>query len=354
MKRETAALTVLLGITLLWYLGLTLLERSDPALHAEERQAARTMAEAIRVISREASDRGFPPDPATDPNHTGLIGLPFSAITTTLGSLPAKRTGAQPEAAALLVRLLREAGVHPGDRIAVDSSGSFPGFAIAALVAGKTLGAETISIVSIGASTYGANRPQFTLADMLALLVQKGVLPRGPVAVSPGGASDAGGDMDGTALEAALARARKNGAQLIRTQDLAADIAVKHTLLGTPRALVSVGGNWASAGTGEGVLGRTGLLRPSDFAPGGPAGTGLIQSYLREGVPVIRILDVQDLCARTGLPYDPIPWPEAALGNRPLLPRPLLLAGPILALLAAAWVRFGKGVRITPNTEPSR
>ena len=189
---DPVALAVLLGIALLWYGGLLFLGGSDPARNAEERRAARAMAEAIHVLARSATQRGFPPDPATDPNGTGLIGLPFTPITTTLGSLSAKRTGAQPDAAALMVRLLRQAGVHPGDRVALDSSGSFPGFAIATLVAAKTLGAETVSVVSIGASTYGANRPDFTLADMLAVLVQKGRLPRGPVAVSPGGASDLG------------------------------------------------------------------------------------------------------------------------------------------------------------------
>ena len=339
-KADPAALGVLLGIALLWYAGLSLLGGgADPALAAEERQAAHTMERAIVTLSREATSRGFPPEPGADPNHTGLIGLPYSSITTTLGSLPAKRTGAQPLAAALLVRLLRQAGVQPGDRVALDSSGSFPGFAIATLVAVKALGAEAVSVTSIGASTYGANRPEFTLPDMLQVLVHQGILPHGPAAVSPGGESDFGRDLDGAALEAALARARECGATIICTPDLSAGIAAKRAILAVPRVLVSVGGNWASAGPGEGILGRTGLLLPGDFGPGGPSGTGLIQSYLREGVPVIRILDVQDLCARTGLPYDPIPWPRNGL-SQPAPPHPLLIAlGPCLAILGAVLVR---------------
>ena len=78
MKQDSAALTVLLSIVLLWYGGLTWLGRSDPAKNAEERLATRTMTEAIRVLSQEGSSRGFPPDPALDPNRTGLIGLPLS------------------------------------------------------------------------------------------------------------------------------------------------------------------------------------------------------------------------------------------------------------------------------------
>lgn len=342
MKRpgDPAALAVTLAVALLWYGALLLWGGGvEPASAAEERRASRSMAQALATLADEATRRGFPPDPATDPNHSGVVGLPFSPLTTTLGSLPAKRTGAQPAAAALMVRLLREAGVRPGDRVAVDSSGSFPGFAIATLLAARTLGAETVTLASIGASTYGANRPDFTLPDMLQVLKTRGLVGREPLAVSPGGASDRGRDMDPAALEAALRRAEGNGAKLLRPTDLAADVSLKRGLLGRPRVLVSVGGNWASAGPGEGLWGRTGLLRPSEFPVGGPAGMGLIQACLREGIPVIRILDVQDLCARTGLPFDPIPWPERGLAARPR-PHPWLVGlGPVLALLAGYRVR---------------
>ncbi|HWQ09861.1 MAG TPA: poly-gamma-glutamate system protein, partial [Holophaga sp.] len=273
----------------------------------------------------------------------------FSPITTTLGSLPAKRSGAQPAAASLMVRLLREAGVRPGDRIAVDSSGSFPGFAIATLIAARSLRVETTAIVSVGASTYGANRPDFTLPDMIHLLAARGMLKAEPAAVSPGGSSDAGPDMEPAALAAALQRAGQRNIPVLRIPDLAQDVAAKRAVLGRPRVLVSIGGNWASAGPGEGVLGRTGLLRPGDFGPGGPTGTGLIQSCLRDGIPVIRILDVQDLCARTGLPFDPIPWPAGPLTGQG---RPVRLAaalGLVLAFGTAFWIRRTAGGASRPR-----
>jgi poly-gamma-glutamate system protein len=341
MKRpgDLAVLGTLLAITLLWYGGLAWLGRGEPAAAAEEAAAARTMARAMETLAAEATARGAAPDPATDPNRTGLIGLPWSPLTTTLGSLPAKRTGAQPAAAALMVRLLLEAGVRPGDRVGVDTSGSFPGFAIATLAAVQALGAEAVTVASVGASTYGANRPDFTLPDMLQILARAGILRRGPAAVSPGGSSDAGRDMEAGPLEAALARAQAGGSALLRPVDLPSDVAAKRAVLGRIRVLVSVGGNWASAGPGEGLLGRTGLLRPADFGPGGPGGTGLIQTALREGLPVLRILDIQDLCARTGLPFDPIPWPAAGLPARGRPHRLLAGAGPVLALLAAFLVR---------------
>jgi poly-gamma-glutamate system protein len=242
-----------------------------------------------------------------------------------------------------MVRFLRQAGVQPGDRVALDSSGSFPGFAIATLVGAKILGAETVAVVSVGASTYGANRPDFTVGDMIDVLTDHGLLPHGPAAVSPGGESDYGRDMDPVALEAALARLSAHGAASIRLADLGADVAAKRALLDAPhrpRVLVSVGGNWASAGPGEGLRGRTGLLLPGDFPASGPSGTGLIQSYLRADIPVIRILDVQDLCVRTGLPFDPIPWPTEGGLQRGRLPhRAIIALGPVLALLGAYLAR---------------
>ncbi|MDR3672843.1 MAG: poly-gamma-glutamate system protein [Holophaga sp.] len=332
---DSRVLAVLLVVAGLWYAGVTLFSGgADPGRRAQERHAARAMAAAIAAVAREAPA----PDPATDPNRTGLVGLPFTPITTTLGSLPAKRTGAQPDAAALMARLMTQAGVQPGSRVAIESSGSFPGFAIAALVAARSLGAEAVPVVSIGASQYGANRPGFTLPDMLAVLARRGLIQRGPLAVSPGGGSDRGGDMDPHALEPALSRAAALGARILRPAGLAADVATKRAILdskGRPAVFVSVGGNWAAAGPGESLLGRTGLLTPGRFKP---EGTGLIQSYLRDQVPVIRVLDVQDLCVRTGLPFDPIPWPaegRSSLYRGTLPPRPLIALGPALAILAA-------------------
>lgn len=338
-KPDPWVLAVLLAVAGVWYAGVTLATGgADPGRRAQELAASRAMAQAIAAVAAAAP----PPDSGADPNRTGLVGLPFTAITTTLGSLPAKRTGVQPDAAALMARLMVQAGVQPGSRVAIESSGSFPGFAIAALVAARGLGAEAVPVVSIGASQFGANRPEFTLADMLDVLARRGLIQRGPLAVSPGGGSDRGGDMDPEALEPALARAAARGADILRPASLAADVAMKRAILdsrGRPAVFVSVGGNWAAAGPGESLLGRTGLLTPGQFKP---EGTGLIQSYLRDRVPVIRILDVQDLCVRTGLPFDPIPWPaegRSSLYRGTLPPRPLIALGPVLAILAAVLVK---------------
>ncbi len=56
-----------------------------------------------------------------------IIGPEYTEITTTLGPLAAKKLSLHPDFAALAVRYLLAAGVGPGDRVAVNFSGSFPG-----------------------------------------------------------------------------------------------------------------------------------------------------------------------------------------------------------------------------------
>ncbi|MCK7480237.1 MAG: poly-gamma-glutamate system protein [Candidatus Moduliflexus flocculans] len=101
--------------------------------------------------------------PLRDPNRTGLIGLEYAETTTTLGDLEAKRTSASPDMAALAVLLLREAGLEPGDAIAVGASGSFPGLALAVLSAARALDLDVALVASLGALLLGRQRPGLLL-----------------------------------------------------------------------------------------------------------------------------------------------------------------------------------------------
>jgi hypothetical protein len=104
---------------------------------------------------------------------------------------------------------------------------------------------------------------------------------------------------------------------------------------------VSVGGNLPSTGGRDLLTGRSGLLMPEDAPDGSDPDSGLILTFLSEGVPVVRILNVKDLAAKTGLPYDPQPWPQ---GTGLMNPRgratPLLLAFPLLGLASAFLVKW--------------
>ena len=111
-----------------------------------------------------------------DTHQTGMIGDEYTPITTSLGSEEAKRTTANPDMAALLVQMLTEAGVKSGDTIGAGFSGSFPTLNLAVLAAGEAMNVKVIYIASMGASTFGANQPQFTFPDMVCRLYLDGSL----------------------------------------------------------------------------------------------------------------------------------------------------------------------------------
>lgn len=85
--------------------------------------------EAVRGYREEL---GLPLSPG-DFHKTGLIGEEYTDITTTLGSIEAKRTAADPDMAALLVRMFSEAGLRSGDRVGAGFFRVFPSLNLAVL-----------------------------------------------------------------------------------------------------------------------------------------------------------------------------------------------------------------------------
>jgi len=308
--------------------------------------AASLMARGIRAIatSRTARGLGFS---AADVNHTGLIGLAGSPITSSVGVLAAKRTATAPDWAAAVVHLLTEAGVRPGDTVAAGFSGSFPGLNLAVTAAAQSLDLRLLSIAAVSASNWGANDPAFTWLDMEEVLVRAGLAERS-LAASLGGAADAGLDLPpgGAALvRSAIDRA---GLPLIAAPTLAESVRARMALYagaaaGEPiAAFINVGGAQANlGGCDEPFLATSGLL--SKLPPCPAPRRGVAHHFVASGVPVISLLNVRDLAIRHGLSIDPIPLPRpgASLmpsGPRTLRPLSLLLA---MALVFGAVLRWG-------------
>ena len=126
----------------------------------EMRVAAERMATGIERTAAYCQEVGIAVDPILDPNGSCFVGPQHSPLFTTLGQLEAKRTTLNPDLAGLMVHLLVQAGVSAGDEVAVGASGSFPGLLLATLAATEALGAEPLTILSLGASSYGATRPE--------------------------------------------------------------------------------------------------------------------------------------------------------------------------------------------------
>src|SRR5262245_26622978 len=125
------------------------------------RNAVKTAIDGQHALAAARQARGLPVN-AGDSFGTGLIGVASSPITTDLGTLASARTSSDPVFAAAVVQMLFEAGVRPGDDVAVGMTGSFPGFDLSVYAGIEAIGAKPLVISSIGSTEYGANEQTFT------------------------------------------------------------------------------------------------------------------------------------------------------------------------------------------------
>lgn len=241
-----------------------------------------------------------------DIHNTGLIGEPYTPITTTHGALEAKRTTANPDMAALMVQMLTEAGVRSGDTVGAGFSGSFPAMNLAVLAACQTMEVKCVYIASVGASTYGANQPEFTFPDMVYRLYQDGLLKTAPSLVTPGGLDDCGLDMEAELREEILARIAGYGAAVMEEDDFEANIQARMAVYreeGPIQCFIGVGGNLTTTGASGQPVGY-GLI-PAGKIRAVDQNSGLIQRYNAQGLPVLHVLNIKQLAADYAMAYDP-------------------------------------------------
>ena len=72
--------------------------------------------------------------------------------------------------------------------------------------------------------------------------------------------------------------------------------------------------------------------------------SGLTERYLQKGVPTIRFLNVKQLCAETGIPYDPVTVPQVGTSgvyySRRYV-RPAIAASLLQAVVATVAIEGG-------------
>ncbi len=279
-------------------------------------RAAEAMARTLVAVAESCQDQEIAIDPVLDPNGTCLVGPEQSQLLTSLGQLEAKRTSTNPDVAGLLAHLLALAGVAEGDRVAVGASGSFPALLIATLSAIQGLGAHPVTIISLGASSYGATRPNFHLGDLHVLMEAEGLATTPPVAVSLGGGGDVGRGFDPAFREELVRELRassESGPAFLANPNFRENVLERVALYGTPVAFVNIGGAEANLGTSPEVLSvPPGLVSPFDTNLQLPPENqrGVLFTMVSRGVPVIHLLHVRGLALRYGLSWDPIPLPE--------------------------------------------
>ena len=283
--------------------------------------AARREQVALRSLYFHKVALGLADD-KLDPNETGVIGVEYSTITSTLGTLKSKRTAANPDFAAYIVRELVDHGYTKNDTVLVTMTGSFPGMNLAVLIALETLGIPSVRISSLSASSYGANQEDFTWLHMEDVLYLERKLSQRSDHVTLGGTGDVGGGLPEEGKRKLRRTAEKLGYQVIEAKSLRGQAAQRRKLRGSPetyKLLINIGGNHAMLG--KGPQGRElpgGWNDPRDFASVSGSGefSGIIFDFLSEGVPVLNLLHIEDIAKSSGIAIDPQPLPK--IGASPI------------------------------------
>ena len=262
---------------------------------------------ATQEIQKYRQELNIPIDPMLDPLQTGFIGVEITPLTTTLGNLEAKQTTLNPDFAALLLRWMVELNFHPGDRIALQLSGSFPALNVAVIIACETLGVQPLISSSLGASSFGANLPQFSYLDMENQLVKKGIIHHSSELVTGGGNNDRG-DLMWNDSDSLLKRiVQRTGHSLLQPESLMEAIRAKwrfYNSEGNPKGFINIGGNHASLGNCQHSHRFTTGVVLKEKACQHPE-RGLLMVFFENKIPVIHILDIRSLAVRSGLPLLP-------------------------------------------------
>ena len=287
-------------------------------------EAANLMQKAMSILKNHRMEESVFIDIENDPNETGLVGSPFSLITTDEGDLDSKLTTLDPNFSAVMVELMYQLGLKDGDTIAVLMTGSMPGANIAVLTACRALGVIPITITSVGASQWGANLVDFTWLDMESILFENGLIPSRSIAASIGGRNDMGRLLSPAGRDLIMENINKHDLPLIRKERLADNIQHRMDLYSSVQsinkydAIVNVGGGVASLGTSFNLrLLPPGVVRRNIIQdivrPGGIE--GVFSKFLKFDVPGLHILNIRPLVQEFKMPFAPIPVPEIGVGG---------------------------------------
>ncbi len=259
-------------------------------------------------------------DPINDPNETALIGQDITQITTDRGYIESKLTSLNPNFAAVIVEMFKEAELKQNDAVAIAFTGSIPGLNIAVLSAVQTLKLKPIIITSVGSSNWGANDPYFTWLDMEKSLYDAGIINYRTVAASIGGGLDRGRGLspDGRKfIEEAIAR---DSVEFINEEFLEKSIGKRMAIYNAQRKndpikmFINVGGGIASLGSTENAqFIPTGLIESLSIK--NFPSKGVIIKMAEQNVPIIHLMNVTTLAEKYGLPVSPKPIPEPGQGE---------------------------------------
>jgi poly-gamma-glutamate system protein len=285
------------------------------------------------------------------------MGVLSSPITSTTMDIDSKLTTVNPNWAAVIVAMLKEANIPDGSTVAVSFTGSFPAMNLAVLSAAKALDLRLIVITSLSASTWGANIPGFTWLDMEQALIAESFTGTRTTAASLGGVRDNALGMSDEARNILRSTILKYDIRLLETEDLKTNITERMEIYHDQArdreiaAYINVGGGTVAVGSFIGKMRyRPGLnIKP-------PARALRIDSvmtrFARNGVPIINMNYMKTLARRYNLPVAQKKIPK--IGQGEIFYRMeynKLLVGAVLFVILIVlmlFLKMGIGARIFP------
>jgi len=346
--QKTSTLVLLSVLALLCFtitVNFKIIEKSSSFDHKVV--AATLMLDAMQLLKNYRMEEGVFVDIENDPNETGMVGSPFSLITTDEGDLDSKLTTLDPNFSAVVVDLMSQLNLQDNDTVAVLMTGSMPGANLAVLSACQAMGITPITISSLGASQWGANQIDFTWLDMESILVKNGLYSSQSVAASIGGRNDMGRLLSPSGRKIITDNISFHNIPLIKNNRLAENIKTRmkyySQLLPISRykAVINVGGGVASLGTSfNSKLIPPGIVKRSDLAkinrPGGIE--GVFSKFINSGVPGLHILNIRPLTEQFKIPFAPIPIPKIGTGSLYAIERYSLIVATLCLLVVSGSV----------------
>ncbi len=246
-----------------------------------------------------------------------LIGEEISVITTDLGDSLSKQVSTNPNFAAAFVQMFDEIGIKRGDTVSVAITGSFPAINIAFYSACKVSGVYPIVITSVGASQWGANKPDETWLDFEKFFNEKGIFPYKSIAASIGGKSDIARDLSEEGKNILFNTVQGHGTRFIKANSIVESarerVAIFDSVSSNVKAFVNIGGGVASLGVGNSKFISPGVnldLFDVEFPK-----TGALTILAERGLPIIHISEIVDLEKRYGLKEENYIIPRVGKGE---------------------------------------
>lgn len=327
VKKEPLAITLLFfawALLLIISVALTFVTATTDVNRYYDKQieAANLARKAMDKVKERKLELNIPIS-QYDKYECGMIGEMLSSITTTSGILEAKLTSCNPDFAAVYIDMFREIGLKPGDQIAIIMSGSFPMLNISALCAAEVYGLETCTMASIGASCYGANYEEFTFFDMMEYLNKEQVLSKKIDYLSFGGANDDGLEFPEEIRNSILTRINNSNVKFLCQSNYQENISERTELIydkcPNVKFLISVGGTIIGMGIDEAAtITYRGLVKPNYLTTNDlidETKIGLLDTFLRKGVPVAQMLNIKGIAMDYGIPYNPDTIPVSGQSN---------------------------------------